>query len=94
MLVNVADDELRQRLQRERIEALEALQEERCDCLIMRDNVHRIRTAAEAGVVLQRKRDSFGQALHNRVHVHMRNLQFRAAIALEQAINEHKGSQI
>ena len=94
MLVNVTDDELRQRLQREGIETLEALQEERCDRLVMRDDVHRVRPAAEASIVFQRKGDSLGQALHNRVHVHMRNLQFRAAIALEQAINEHKGSQI
>ena len=94
MLVYVADDELRQCLQREGIQPLEALQEERCDRLVMRDNVHRVRTAAEARVVLQRKCDSLGQTLYNRVHIHMCDLQLRSAVAFKKPIDEHEGSQI
>ncbi len=94
VLVDVADDELRQGLQREGIEALEALEEERGDGLVMGNDVVGVLAAAETGVVLEAEGDLLGEGLHDGVHVHVRDAQLRPAVALKETVDEHEGAQV
>ena len=94
VLVHVADDELGQGLQREGGQLLEALEEQRGDGLVVGDDLlAALDAAAETAVVFQHEGDALGQALDDGVHVGVGDHQLLAAIALEQAVDEHEGAQ-
>ena len=94
LLVYVADDELRQSLQRYRYEIREAAHEERRQYFVHRHHAVRERPAAEAFVIGEDKGYLLRQALHYGVHVHVRYAQFRAAKAFEEAVYEGEGAQV
>ena len=94
VLVDVADDELRQGLQRDGDEVREARHEEGRHDLVHRDDLVGQRAAAEPAVVREHQGYLLRQALHDGVHVEVGYLQLRAAEALEQAVDEGEGAQI
>ena len=94
LLVDVADDELRQSLERYRNEVGEAGHEERRQHLVHGHHPVAQRPAAETAVVGEDKGYLLRQALHNGVHVQMRNLQRGAAIALEEAVDKGEGAEV
>ena len=93
VLVHIADDELGQGLQREGVETLEALEEERGDRLVVGDNLITVRAAAQALVIGEGEGDALGQGLDDGVHVQMGDLELRAAIALKEPVDEHEGAE-
>ena len=94
LLVDVADDELRQGLQRYRNEVGEAGHEERRQDLVHGHHPVRERAAAQTAVVGEDKGYLLGQALHYGVHVQMRNLQRGAAVALIEAVDKGEGAEV
>ena len=94
MLVDVADDELRQGLQRNRDQSGEARHEQGRQHLIHGHDPVGQRTAAEALVVGQHQRDLLGEAHHDAVHIHMGDAQLLAPEALEETVNKGEGTQI
>ena len=94
MLVNIAYNELRQRLERERDEPLEASEEQRGQHLVKREELVRQRSAAEALVVCQHHGDALCKALHDGVHVRVRDAQLIPAIALKEAVDEHERAEV
>ena len=94
MLVNVADDELRQGLHRDRCQTLKALEEEGRDGLVEGNALFGIRSAAKTRVICEDESNLLGEVLHDAVHVHVRNTQLSAAVALKEAVNEHEGAEI
>ena len=93
LLVNIADDELRQRLQRDGDQVFEAGQEQRRHDLVHRDDLIAV-LAADAQVVRQHKGDLLGQALHDGVHIHVRDHELGAAVALKQTVDEHERAEV
>ena len=94
MLVNVADDELGQGLERERDEILEAHHEQRGQDLVHGNDAVGILAAAETAVVGQDEGDLLGQAADDGVHALMCGDELVAAEALEQAVDEHECAEI
>lgn len=94
VLVNIADDELRQRLQRERNELLEAHHEQRGQNLVHGNDAVGILAAAETTVIAQAEGDLLGQAADDGVHALVRGDELIAAEALEQAVDEHEGAKV
>ena len=94
MLVDVADDELRQGLHRHGGQALEALEEEGRDGLVEGDALVAVRPAAETLVVCEDEGDLLGEVLDDAVHVHVRDAQLRAAVALKEPVDEHEGAEV
>ena len=94
VLVDVADDELRQGLQRDGDQVREARHEEGRHDLVHRDDLVGQRAAAEPAVVREHQGYLLRQALHDGVHVEVGYLQLGAAEALEQAVDEGEGAQI
>ena len=94
MLVNIADDELRQRLEREGDKTLEAGHEQRRQNLVKGNEVIAARAAAETLVVCEHERDALCQALDDGVHIRMGGAQLIAAEALEQTVDKHKGAEV
>ena len=94
MLVDVADDKLRQGLHGDGGQPLEALEEEGRDGLVEGDALVGLRAAAEARVVCQDEGDLLREVLHDAVHVHVGDAQLRAAVALKEPVDEHEGAQI
>ena len=94
MLVDIADDELRQGLERDGVQALEALQEQRRNGLVVGDAVVRLGAAAEAPVIGEDEGDAFGEALHDGVHVHVGDAQLLSPVALKEPVDKHEGAEI
>ena len=94
MLVNIADDELGQGLQRNGNELLEALHKQRRQDLIHGNHDIGQRAAAKASVVCENESDLLGQAADDSVHVLVGDLQLVATVALEQAVDEHESTEV
>ena len=94
MLVNIADDKLRQRLQGDGVQALEASEKQRGEYLVMGYDVVGLPASAETAVICQHEGDFLGQALHDGVHVHVRYAQLRPAVALEESVDEHERAEV
>ena len=94
VLVNVADDELRKRLQRNGDEVLEARHEQRGQNLVHGNHSVGQGTAAQTSVVCENKSDLLCQAPYDGVHIQMRYLELIAAVAFEQAVDEHESSEV
>ena len=94
LLVDVADDELGQGLERYRDEVREAGHEERREHLVHGHHPVRKRAAAETAVVREDEGYLLRQALHYGVHMQVGNLQRGAAVALEEAVDEGEGAEV
>ena len=94
MLVDVADDELRQGLDGDGDQGGEARHEQRGQHLVHGDDVIGQGAAAQPPVVGQHQGDLVGEAGHDAVHIPVGDPQLRAAIALEQPVNKGEGAQI
>ena len=94
MLVDIADDEFRQGLQRDGNQILEARHEQRGQHLIHGHHPVGEGAAAKAPVVGQHQSDLLGQALHDGVHIHVGDAQLIAPVALEQPVDEHEGAKV
>ena len=94
MLVDVADNELRQRLDGNGNQVFEAAHEQRRHHLVHGYDVVRQLTASQPPVVCQHQRDLLGQAVDDAVHVHVGDLQFLVPVALKQPVDERERTQI
>ena len=94
VLVNVADDELGQGLQRDGDEVREAGHEEGRHDLVHRDQPVGQRAAAEPAVIGEDQSYLLRQALDYGVHVEMSDLQLGAAEALEEPVYEAEGAEV
>ena len=94
MLVNVADDELRQSLERDGDKILEALHKQRRKNLVHRNHEVAQRAAAETLIVCEDESNLTGQAANYGVHIQVSYLQLVAAEALEQTVDEHEGAEV
>ena len=94
MLVDVADDKLRQRLDRDGNEVFEAGHKQRRQHLVHGYNAVRQLAAAQPLVVGQHQRDLPGQAVDDAVHIHVGDLQLLIPEALKQSVDKRKRAQI
>ena len=95
VLVHVADDEFRQRLQRHGVQSWEAGHEQLRQHLVHGDKLLALRLAgAETAVMREDVSDAAGEAADDGVHLRVRDAQLLAAVALEQAVDEHEGAEV
>ena len=94
MLVNVADDELGQGLQRDGNKVREAAHEQGRHDLVHGYYLIGQRSAAETAVVREHEGDLLRQALNYGVHIQMRYPELGAAETLKQPVDKAEGAEI